>query len=150
MADKELMKRAKDAGLEVDNRWSDETLRRKVAQAEAEGDTDVDVTAITADAQAKMDGAKNGEKRAEAAKQAVRAAAEESPLADADFTEPTGEAGMADEKLQSNTVQQVQVELVRDYWDDEGKRHRVGKRVHLPVAIALKAVSAGTARPVED
>lgn len=34
MADKELLRRAEEAGVEVDKRWSDETLRERVEEAE--------------------------------------------------------------------------------------------------------------------
>lgn len=97
MATKEQTQRAKAAGLEIDNRWSDETTEEKIVQAEQERDQE----------------------------------------------------GRADFKPQAE-VPLVEVELIRDRWDQDGKREKRGKRVSLPVKDAMRAVREGKAREVED
>jgi len=41
-------------------------------------------------------------------------------------------------------------EILRDFWDDEGKRHRAGKEVELPVEAAIEGIESGALKRIKD
>ena len=44
----------------------------------------------------------------------------------------------------------IKVKILRDFWDKEGKRHRAGKIVEIPVEAALDGVETGALSRVKD
>ncbi|MGO4619046.1 hypothetical protein AB4Z34_05390 [Ensifer sp. 2YAB10] len=55
---------------------------------------------------------------------------------------------MADNKPQDNQTDKpkenlIEVEIKRDFWDEEGERHRAGTIIKVPVEVALEGIESG-------
>ncbi|WP_376742360.1 hypothetical protein [Ensifer canadensis] len=53
---------------------------------------------------------------------------------------------MADNKLQDDSKPKenlVEVEIKRDFWDEEGERQRAGTIIKVPVEVALEGIETG-------
>lgn len=53
---------------------------------------------------------------------------------------------MADNKPQDTekpNVNLVEVEIKRDFWDEEGERQRAGTIIKVPVEVALEGIESG-------
>lgn len=48
-----------------------------------------------------------------------------------------------------NKPQLIEVEIVRDFWDEDGERHPAGKKVSVPVDAALEGIESGALRRVK-
>lgn len=46
--------------------------------------------------------------------------------------------------------QTVECEICRDYWDSDGKRHRKGTHVSLPVGAVMDGLETGAIKRVKD
>ncbi|MBK5566887.1 hypothetical protein [Ensifer sp. SSB1] len=55
---------------------------------------------------------------------------------------------MADNKPQDNQTDKpkenlIEVEIKRDFWDEEGERQRAGTIIKVPVEVALEGIESG-------
>lgn len=53
---------------------------------------------------------------------------------------------MADNKPQDDSKPKenlVEVEIKRDFWDEEGERQRAGTIIKVPVEVALEGIESG-------
>ncbi len=55
---------------------------------------------------------------------------------------------MADNKPQDNQTDKpketlIEVEIKRDFWDEEGERQRAGTIIKVPVDVALEGIESG-------
>ncbi|MGT2444478.1 hypothetical protein ACU4I5_18640 [Ensifer adhaerens] len=55
---------------------------------------------------------------------------------------------MADNKPQDNQTEKqkenlIEVEIKRDFWDEEGERQRAGTIIKVPVEVALEGIESG-------
>uniref|UniRef100_UPI003F49621F hypothetical protein n=1 Tax=Ensifer adhaerens TaxID=106592 RepID=UPI003F49621F len=54
---------------------------------------------------------------------------------------------MADNKPQDNQTNKpkdlIEVEIKRDFWDEDGERQRAGTIIKVPVEVALEGIESG-------
>lgn len=53
---------------------------------------------------------------------------------------------MADNKQQDDSKPKeslVEVEIKRDFWDEEGERQRAGTIIKVPIEVALEGIESG-------
>jgi hypothetical protein len=164
-----LQKQAESLGIAIDRRWSNDTLKQKIAdakEAEASEARDVsnpdnvrsyDVAQVnTSDAQEVPNiGVMRLESSAEIRARQLGANAEPSPADDPKAAHklaverakaeiaPTPEFDTSDVTM--NGVDTLKTRLLYDWWDGQGNRHARGEELDLALNEAVKLIQDGKA-----
>lgn len=164
-----LQKQAETLGIAIDRRWSDETLKQKIAQAkEAQESQDRDVSnpdnvRNTDVAKVDTNDAKEvpniGVLRVESAAE-IRARQLGDKADPAPFDDPKAAHKLAVERAKAETAyapefdtsdinptqtDTLRTRLLYDWWDGQGNRHSMGEVLDLVVNDAIKLINDGKA-----
>lgn len=155
----DLKKEAEKLGIDVDGRWSDDTLREKIAEAKGKDSKQESKPAPankSAPADANADSLPTlGGPRVASSEELRQEAEGENAVAD--NMEPKEAHDLAVERSQRETEapefdtsdiendagdERFPIRLLNDWWDKQGIRHKRGSVVEVPYNEALRLVEA--------